>query len=112
MLTLAEIRRMTEAEEVSVIPALPASYTFDGKVYSDVRGCTINGERTGFLWEDLDGVRREIFISRSGACFVLRMTDTGKIYRKYLRKNVSLDICVRLGRSYRNTGIILKINSK
>lgn len=110
MLTLAEIKRMTEAEETSVTPALPVSYTFDGRVYSDARGYAISGQRTGFFWEDSDGVRRDIFISRSGSCYVLRMTDTGKIYRRYLRKNVSRDICARLGRDYRNTSIIIRIS--
>lgn len=96
MLRLADIKRMTEVSPTSVVPILPVSYTFNGKVHSDVRGYTIDGERTGFLWEDCDGVRREIFISRSGACFILCMTDTGKIYRKYLRKNVSRYIRERL----------------
>lgn len=109
MLTLDDIKRMTEAEDASAIPALSVSYTSDGKVYSDVRGYIMGGERTGFLWEDLDGVHKEIFISRSGACFIIRMTDTGKLYRKYLRQNVSQDICIRLGRTYRNTGILSKI---
>ena len=109
MLTLAEIKRMTEAEKAPVISVLPVSYTFDGQVYSDARGYAIGGEKTGFLWEDSDGVRRDIFISRSGACFVLRMTDTGKIYRRYLRKTVSRDICTRLGRNFRNTSITIKI---
>lgn len=96
MLTPSDIKRMTEVSPTSVIPILPVSYTFDGKVYSDGRGYIIGGERTGFLWEDFVGVHREIFINRSGACFILRMTDTGKIYRKYLRKNVSQYICERL----------------
>lgn len=110
MLTLAEIKRMTEAEKAPVISVMPVSYTFDGRVYSDARGYSISGERTGFLWEDSDGVRRDIFVSRSGSCYVLRMTDTGKIYRRYLRKPVSRDICSRLGRNYRNTSIIIRIN--
>lgn len=109
MLTLLEIKRMTEAHDAPVVHTLPASYAFDGRVYSDARGYVIGGERTGFLWEDSDGVRRDIYVSRSGACFVLRMTDTGKIYRRYLRKPVSRDICARLGKNYRGTSITIKI---
>ena len=47
--------------------------------------------KTKFTWE-YKGIKYPIFISKSGSCFILKMSKAGKEYRQYLPKEVSIQI--------------------
>jgi hypothetical protein len=58
--------------------------------------------KTEYIWKDSKGVEYPIYISKSGACFVLRISKkTGKEYRQYLPKEVSAQIASELGIEYK-----------
>lgn len=59
---------------------------------------TSQGEKTKYTWEDKDGNKYPIFITKKGACYVLRTSKkTGKEYKYYLPKDVQATIKKELG---------------
>lgn len=44
--------------------------------------------KTQYTWEDKDGNKYPIFISKKGACFVIRTSKKGNEYKYYLPKEV------------------------
>ena len=59
---------------------------------------TSQGEKTKYTWEDKDGNKYPIFITKKGACYVLRTSKkTAKEYKYYLPKDVQATIKKELG---------------
>lgn len=59
---------------------------------------TSQGEKTKYTWEDKYGNKYPIYITKRGACYVLRTSKkTGKEYKQYLPKEVQLQIAKELG---------------
>lgn len=59
---------------------------------------TSQGEKTKYTWEDKDGNKYPIYITKKGACYVLRTSKkTGKEYKQYLPKEIKLQIAKELG---------------
>ena len=58
--------------------------------------------KTKFTWQDSKGNTYPIYISESGSCFVYRISKkTGKEYKQYLGKEISMQICKELGLTYK-----------
>lgn len=54
--------------------------------------------QTKYTWEDKDGNKYPIYITKRGACYVLRTSKkTGKEYKQYLPKEIQLQIAKELG---------------
>ena len=48
-----------------------------------------NGTQTKYTWEDKEGNKYPIFITKKGACYVIRVSKkTGKEYKYYLPKDI------------------------
>ena len=75
----------------------------EGKTFSVVTSSKKSEPiKTEYTWKDSKGVEYPIYISKSGACFVLRISKkTGKEYRQYLPKEVSAQIASELGIEYK-----------
>lgn len=59
---------------------------------------TSQGEKTKYTWEDKDGNKYPIYITKRGACYVLRTSKkTGKEYKYYLPKDIQAQIKQELG---------------
>jgi hypothetical protein len=59
---------------------------------------TSQGEQTKYTWEDKEGNKYPIFITKKGACYVLRTSKkTGKEYKYYLPKEIQEQIKKELG---------------
>lgn len=47
------------------------------------------GEKTKYTWEDKEGNKYPIFITKKGACYIKRVSKkTGKEYKCYLPKDI------------------------
>lgn len=54
--------------------------------------------QTKYTWEDKEGNKYPIFITKKGACYVLRISKkTGKEYKYYLPKDIQETIKKELG---------------
>ena len=76
----------------------------EGKTYMATKASRSKEEPkvTGYDWQDSKGNKYPIFISGSGSCFVIRVSQkTGKEYRQYLGEEISRDICKKLGIEYK-----------
>ena len=59
---------------------------------------TANDTQTKYTWEDKQGNKYPIFITKRGACYVKRVSKkTGKEYKYYLPKEVQTQIKQELG---------------
>lgn len=55
---------------------------------------------TGYTWKDSKGNTYDIYISKRGACYIIKTSKkTGKNYRQYLPKEISNQIAEDLGMS-------------
>lgn len=85
------------------------SYKVEGNTYTAVfnkngRDARSSADSTAYTYADSKGEKRPIWIARTGSCFVIRISSkTGNEYRQYLPREVSADICRRLGREYKPT---------
>ena len=58
--------------------------------------------KTKFTYKDSKGVEYPIYISENGSCFVYKISKkTGKEYKQYLGKEMSMQICKELGITYK-----------
>lgn len=76
----------------------------EGKTYVSTKTSRSKEEPkvTGYDWQDSKGNKYPIFISGTGSCFVVKISQkTGKEYRQYLGEEVSKDICKKLGMVYK-----------
>lgn len=89
--------------------AAQENFTREGNTYTAVitnrgRNVRANAEQTACTWKDTKGNSYPIWIARTGSCFVIRVSSkTGNEYRQYLGKEISADICRRMGREYKPT---------
>lgn len=83
------------------------SYTRQGNTFAAVKATRstdvrANADSTMYTWADGKGVVRQIWIARTGSCFVIRRSaKTGNEYRQYCPREVSAAICRELGREYK-----------
>lgn len=73
----------------------------NGKEFSYVKNeeQKISDEKTGFVWKDNAGKAYDIFITKNNACYFWRQSKkSGKMYRQYLPKDVSVQITREIGR--------------
>ena len=49
--------------------------------------------KTKFIWEDKEGIKYPIYITKRGACYIIRVSKkTNKEYKQYLPKDVQAQI--------------------
>lgn len=62
----------------------------DGDTFKVEKTASVNqGTKTKYTWEDKEGNKYPIFITKKGACYVLRVSKkTGKEYKYYLPKDI------------------------
>ena len=78
--------------------------TREGKTFV-AQGAKTKSEntKTEYSYTDTDGKTYEIWLSKNGRAFILRISKTGKDYRKYLGEEISRQICQEIGREYVET---------
>lgn len=78
--------------------------TREGKTFI-AQGAKTKAEniKTEYSYTDTDGKTYEIWLSKNGRAFILRISKTGKDYRKYLGEEISRQICQEIGREYVET---------
>lgn len=75
----------------------------EGKTYSQVTKSKTPDKDSGFTYKDSKGNIYPIMISKSGSCYILRISKkSGKEYKQYLGKEISQEICKELGVEYKN----------
>ena len=80
------------------------TYTRSGNTYISSTGERVKTEpvKTKFTWKDSKGKEYPIYISKSGSCFVIKVSaKTGKEYRNYLGPEISQQICKELNVEYK-----------
>lgn len=88
----------------AIIGVYGRDYTKNGKQFETVKYSSKGKpHQTGFTWKDNKGEVYPIYISPTGSCFVIRISNrTGKEYKQYLGKEISQEICKELGVEYKN----------
>ena len=77
-------------------------YTKQGTIYSSKKDETPKEEKTGFTYQDKNGNQFDIYIGKSGSCYIYRVSKkTGNPYKYYLGEEISKDICKQLNREYK-----------
>lgn len=70
----------------------------DGDTFKVEKTTSASDTQTKYTWEDKDGNKYPIFITKKGACYVLRTSKkTGKEYKYYLPKDIQEQIKSELG---------------
>ena len=74
----------------------------EGKVYVEQKKSSEakSEEKTGFTYKDAKGVSFDIYIGKTGSCYINKVSKNGNKYRKYLGEEISREICQSLGRKY------------
>ena len=73
----------------------------EGKVYVEQKSSGAKSEeKTGFTYKDAKGVSFDIYIGKTGSCYINKVSKNGNKYRKYLGEEISREICQSLGRKY------------
>ena len=67
-----------------------ANVVRDGDTFKVEKTTSVNQDtKTKYTWEDREGNKYPIFITKKSACYVLRTSKkTGKEYKYYLPKNI------------------------
>lgn len=61
----------------------------EGDTFKVEQTLKANDTQTKYTWEDKDGNKYPIFITKRGACYILRTSKkTGKEYKYYLPKDI------------------------
>lgn len=86
------------------LPAFSQDYTRNGKQFVAVQKSSESTDtKSGFTYKDPKGRTYDIYISKSGACYIYRTSSkTGKTYKSYLDKKISAEICKELGIEYKS----------
>jgi len=76
-----------------------AEVTRQGDTFKVEKSSTAsNDTQTKYTWEDKEGNKYPIFVTKKGACYVKRVSKkTGKEYKYYLPKDVQETIKKELG---------------
>lgn len=70
----------------------------DGDTFKVEQTSGASDTQTKYTWEDKDGNKYPIYITKKGACYVLRTSKkTGKEYKYYLPKEIQEQIKKELG---------------
>lgn len=73
----------------------------NGNTFTVAKVKQVNSMKTKFTWQDSKGVLYPIYLSPSGACYVLRVSKkTNKEYKSYLGAEISIQICKELNIKY------------
>ena len=74
--------------------------TRTGNTFTIVSTKTSSETKTKFTWKDSKGVEYPIYVGKSGACYIKKVSKAGKEYKQYLGADVSSQICKELGIKY------------
>lgn len=80
------------------------NYTREGNTFISSTGEHSKSEviKTKFTWKDSKGNEYPVYMSKSGSCFVIKISKkTGKEYKNYLGPEISEQICKELGVEYK-----------
>ena len=81
------------------------TYTREGNTFISSMGERSKSEaiKTKFTWKDNKGNEYPVYMSKSGSCFVIRISKkTGKEYKSYLGPEISEQICKELDVEYKS----------
>ena len=57
--------------------------------------------KTQFEWQDAKGNKHTIYVGKTGACYIKRISRNGNEYKQYLGAEISAQVCRELGREYK-----------
>ena len=57
--------------------------------------------KTEYEWQDAKGNKHTIYVGKTGACYVKRISKAGNEYKQYLDAEVSAQVCKELGIEYK-----------
>lgn len=57
--------------------------------------------KTKFEWQDAKGNKYPIYVGKTGACYIKRISRNGNEYKQYLGAEISAQVCRELGREYK-----------
>lgn len=80
------------------------SYSRSGNTFISSTGERVKASdiKTKFTWKDSKGKEYPIYISKSGSCYVIKVSaKTNKEYKNYLGPEISQQICKELGIEYK-----------
>lgn len=79
---------------LSMSVASYAGVVRDGDTFKVEKTTSVNQDtQTKYTWEDKESNKYPIYITKKGACYVIRTSKkTGKEYKQYLPKNVQEQI--------------------
>lgn len=61
----------------------------EGNTFKVEQTSKASDTRTKYTWEDKEGNKYPIFVTKKGACYVVRVSKkTGKEYKQYLPKDI------------------------
>lgn len=61
----------------------------EGNIFKVEQTSKANDTKTKYTWEDKEGNKYPIFVTKKGACYVVRTSKkTGKEYKYYLPKDI------------------------
>lgn len=74
----------------------------NGKTFEQTKKSSVKSdEKTGFTYKDSKDNVYDIYIGKSGACYINKISKkTGNEYKQYLGEEISKQICNELGREY------------
>ena len=80
-------------------PVFAQDYTRQGKEFVAAQKSSSSTDvKSGYTYKDSKGKTYDIYVSKSGACYIKRTSSkTGKEYKSYLSKEISAEICKELG---------------
>ena len=66
----------------------------EGNTFKVEKTASVNkDQRTPYTWQDKEGKTYPIFITKNGACYIIRISKkTGKEYKQYLPKEIKEQI--------------------
>lgn len=70
----------------------------EGNTFKVEQTSKASDTQTKYTWEDKEGNKYPIFITKKGACYILRTSKkTGKEYKYYLPKEIQAQIKQEIG---------------
>ena len=67
---------------------LNAEVTRENNTFKVEKSTESTDTKTQYTWEDKEGNKYPIFISKKGACFIMRTSKKGNEYKYYLPKEI------------------------
>ena len=90
------MRRIITSIAVAITLLLPfgsanaQDYTRQGKTFVATQKSSSTDVKSGYTYKDSKGKTYDIYVSKSGACYIKRVSSkTGKEYKSYLSKEIS-----------------------